>query len=144
MDYVLKYPMRPFSLDLRQRIVQALQSGQTRPEVVKRFGVSPATVGRLIRQWRERNDLTPRPITGRPRAIPTADQALLQELITTQKDMTLESLSQALHEKTGKKVSISALQRNLIWLGYSYKKSHGLLPNATQRSEPHSWKPLSK
>ena len=139
--------MRPFSLDLRQRIVDALQSGQTRPEVAKRFGVSPATVGRLIRQWREQNDLTPRPITGRPRAIPTADQDLLQflqELITTQKDATLESLSQALQEKTGKKVSISALQRNLVWLGYSYKKSPASPPNETKRSAMPFWKPLPK
>ena len=135
--------MRPFSLDLRQRIVEALQSGQTRPQVAERFGVSPATVGRFIRQWREQSDLTPRPITGRPRAIPTADQELLQllqELITTQKDATLESLSQALQEKTGRKVSISALQRNLVWLGYSYKKSRGSPKSETLRSVAPSWK----
>ena len=132
--------MRPFSLDLRERIVEALQSGQTRPQVAERFGVSPATVGRFIRQWRERSDLAPRPITGRPRAIPTADQELLEELLTTQKDVTLGSLSQALQEKTGRKVSLSALQRNLIWLGYSYKKSHESPTSETPRNAPPSWK----
>ena len=137
---MLKYIMRPFSLDLRQRIVDALQSGQTRPKVAERFGVSLATVDRFARQWRDQGDLAPRPITGRPRAILEADRELLQTLITTQKDPTLDSLSQALAEQTGKKISLSALQRNLVWLGYSYKKSHASLPNATRRSEPPSWK----
>ncbi len=132
--------MRPFSLDLRQRIVNALQSGQTRPQVAERFGVSPATVGRFIKQWREQSDLSPRPITGRPRAISPVHEELLRSLLTEQKDVTLESLSQALEEKTGKKVSLSALQRNLIWLGYSYKKSPVSPPSEIQRSAPPSWK----
>jgi len=132
--------MRPFSLDLRQRIVDALQSGQTRSAVAERFGVSLATVDRFAKQWREQSDLAPRPITGRPRAILKADQELLQTLITAQKDVTLESLSQALAEQTGKKISLSALQRNLVWLGYSYKKSRGLPMSETPTSGLPSWK----
>ena len=132
--------MRPFSLDLRQRIVEALQSGQTRPAVAERFGVSLATVDRFAKQWREKKDLSPRPITGRPRAILATQQEVLQNLITTQKDATLESLSKALEEQTGKKVSLSALQRNLVWLGYSYKKSRALPPSATPKSDLPSWK----
>jgi transposase len=132
--------MRPLSLDLRERIILALQSGQTRPEIAERFSISVSTVGRLAKQWREQNDLSPRPITGRPRAIPDAERERLQTLITTQKDATLESLSQALQEQTGRKISISALQRNLIWLSYSYKKSRGLPKSETPRSAPPSWK----
>lgn len=132
--------MRPFSLDLRERIVEALQSGQTRSEAAERFEVSLATVDRFAKQWREQSDLAPRPITGRPRAILNTEVELLQTVIATQKDVTLESLSQALEEKIGKKISLSALQRNLVWLGYSYKKSPISLPNATKRSEPPSWK----
>ena len=136
--------MRAFSLDLRQRIVDALQSGQTRTKVAERFGVSLATVDRFSKKWREQKHLLPRPIPGRPRAILGTEQEVLQTLVTTQKDVTLESLSQTLKEQTGKKVSLSALQRNLVWLGYSYKKSPASLPNATRRSAPTSWKPSPK
>lgn len=143
--------MRAFSLDLRQRVVEALQSGQTRPKVSERFGVSLATIDRLARQWRQTQDLAPRPIpgraraiTGRARAITENEREILQTLMETQKDPTLTSLAQALLEQTGKTVSISALQRNLVWLGYSYKKSHVSPPNATPKSEPRSWKPLPK
>lgn len=136
--------MRAFSLDLRQRVVEALQSGQTRPKVSERFGVSLATIDRLARQWRQTQDLAPRPIPGRARAITENEREILQTLMETQKDPTLTSLAQALLEQTGKTVSISALQRNLVWLGYSYKKSHVSPPNATPKSEPRSWKPLPK
>ena len=132
--------MRPLSLDLRERVIAALQSGQTRPEIAQRFSISVGTVGRLAKQWREQNHLNPRPITGRPRAILETEQELLQTLISTQKDVTLESLSQALQEQTGKKISLSALQRNLVWLGYSYKKSRGLPTSETPKSGLPSWK----
>lgn len=132
--------MRPLSLDLRERIVSALQSGQSRPEIAERLSISVSTVGRLAKRWREDNDLSPRPITGRPRAISGTEQEILQTLLAAQKDVTLESLSKALQEQTGRKVSISALQRNLIWLGYSYKKSRALPKSATPRSVPLSWK----
>ena len=89
-------------------------------------------------------DLSPRPIPGRARAITEAEREILQALVETQKDPTLTSLAQAFLEQTGKTVSLSALQRNLIWLGYSYKKSRVLLPSATQKSEPRSWKPSPK
>lgn len=137
---MLKYNMRAFSIDLRQRIVDALQSGQTRTKVSERFGVSLATVDRFAKLWREQKQLSPRPITGRPRAIQGPAQEVLQTLITTQKDVTLESLSKALEEQTGKKISLSALQRNLVWLGYSHKKSLASRLSETPRSVPLSWK----
>ena len=136
--------MRAYSLDLRQRVVDALQSGQSRPQVSERFGVSLATIDRLARQWRQTQDLSPRPIPGRSRSITEAERETLQSLIATEKDPTLASLARTLEEQTGKKVSKSALQRNLVWLGYSYKKSPGSLPSEIQGSEPHSRKPSSK
>ena len=54
--------MRPFPLDIRQRIVDALQNGQTRREVAARFGVSLATVDRFAKQWREQNIFHPAPL----------------------------------------------------------------------------------
>jgi transposase len=136
--------MRAFSLDLRQRVVDALQSGQTRPQVSERFGVSLATIDRLARQWRQTQDLNPRPIPGRARAITETEREILQTLVSTQEDPTLSSLSKAWEEKTGKKISLSALQRNLVWLGYSHKKSHVSPPSETKRSDLRSWKPSPK
>ncbi len=136
--------MKPLSVDLRQRVVDALQSGQTRNQVATRFAVSLSSVGRLARQWREQGNLEPRPIPGRTRAVCEAHKDWLQELLAAQEDWTLQSLAQAFQEKVGKAISTSALQRNLDWLGFSYKKRVASPANATRKSEPLSKKPSAR
>ena len=68
----------------------------------------------------------------------------LQELLAAQEDWTLQSLAEAFQEKLGKPISKSALQRNLDWLGFSYKKRVASPANATRKSEPLSKKPLGR
>ncbi len=114
--------MKALSLDLRQRVVDALQQGQTRRQVAERFAVSLASVGRLARQWRDQQDQRPRPIPGRPRAVRPSEQETLRALVAADKEATLSSLSAAFFEQTGRRVCISALQRNLRWLEQSHKK----------------------
>jgi transposase len=53
--------MRPFSDDLRSRIHDACQSGDSTSEVAERFGVSPAFVRRLKQRFRLTGSLAPRP-----------------------------------------------------------------------------------
>ncbi|WP_020475869.1 IS630 family transposase [Zavarzinella formosa] len=53
--------MRAYSSDLRVRIYEARQSGETTAEVAERFGVSTAFVRRLCQRFRETGSLAPRP-----------------------------------------------------------------------------------
>jgi len=53
--------MRPFSEDLRSRIHEACQSGDSTSEVAERFSVSPAFVRRLKQRFRQTGSLAPRP-----------------------------------------------------------------------------------
>ena len=133
--------MKPLSADLRQRIVQALQSGLTREQVAARFCGSLSSVQRLKKQWKEHQHLEPKPVPGRQRAVTEIQAAELKETITTQNDWTLESLAQAWEQHTGKAISTSALHRNLHWLGYSYKKRAVSLRKGTPSSAPLSSKP---
>jgi transposase len=115
--------MKPLSLDLRQRVVAAPHEGQTRRQVAQRFAVSPATLGRLARQWRQQGHPEPKPVPGRPRAVAAAQQETLQRLVAADKNATLASVAAAFEQETGKRVSPSALHRNLRWLEQSHKKS---------------------
>ena len=56
--------MRPFSDDLRSRIHEARQAGESTSEVAQRFGVSTAFVRRLEQRFRLTGCLTPRPHGG--------------------------------------------------------------------------------
>ena len=132
--------MKPLSPDLRQRIRDALQSGQTRTQVAERFCVSPSSVQRIKKRWVEQQNLDPKPIPGRQRAVKEDQAAELKQIIATQNDWTLESLAQEWEQHAGKAISPSALHRNLHWLGYSYKKRAASPPSATQKSAPLSRK----
>jgi transposase len=119
--------MKALSLDLRQRILTALQAGQPRAVIADRFAVSESSVYRLQRQWKNEGNLTPKKRPGRPPAVPPKDQAALQALLTQQKeehqDPTLASLAHAWHQRTGKRIGIATLHRALRGMGKSFKKS---------------------
>ena len=53
--------MRPFSDDLRSRIHEACQSGDSTSEVAECFSVSPAFVRRLKQRFRQTGSLAARP-----------------------------------------------------------------------------------
>ena len=53
--------MRPFSDDLRLRIHEACQAGDSTAEVAERFSVSSAFVRRLKQRFRQTSSLAPRP-----------------------------------------------------------------------------------
>ena len=58
--------MRAYSLDLRERIVRAVDQGYKRADIVKLFGVPLATVKRYLKRRRETGQVARKPIPGRP------------------------------------------------------------------------------
>jgi transposase len=115
--------MNPYSVDLRQRIVAAVNSGMSRSEVVRTFQVSAATVRRYLKQQRETGELAPRAHTGGRQAQIGADQyPALQELIAAAPDATLAETCQQWQQLTGVLVSQSSMCRALAQIGWSRKK----------------------
>jgi len=109
--------MKPYSMDLRERVIGACEQGEGTKQVAKRFGVSPAWVRRLKQHKRERGDIIPRTGGGsRGRKI---DRARLAELVAQQPDATLVEL----RDQLGIKVTPWAISKALRELKLSYKKS---------------------
>jgi len=112
--------MRPYSLDLRERVVAAVarQQGSLR-QLARRFCVSLSFVARLLRRHRQTGSVTPAPHGGgHPRALTAADDARLRELVGEQPDATLAELRQRL----GVSCSLAALDRALRRLRLTRKK----------------------
>lgn len=83
--------MKPYSLDLRQKIVAAVDSGLSHQEVADRFDVSTDTVSRYLKRRRETGSVAPRPGPPGPkrRITPEAHPVLIAQL-ETHPDATLE------------------------------------------------------
>lgn len=119
--------MKAYSLDLRQRVLQAALSGdRTIAEVARLFGVGAAFVNKLLRLHRAGADLAPRPHGGGyPARLLPRHEKLLRSQVRRRKDPTLEELRAHLEEQAGLAVSISTVSRALIRLDLGRKKKSG-------------------
>ncbi|WP_019948063.1 helix-turn-helix domain-containing protein, partial [Hymenobacter aerophilus] len=66
--------MQPYSLDLRTRVAAACREPKARQtQVAQRFGVSRSFVRDLLRRERETGSLAPKPASGGPARLLSAD-----------------------------------------------------------------------
>jgi transposase len=117
--------MRAYSLDLRQRIVQAYEQGQgTIPEIAEQFSVSVAFVNKMLRQWRDTGDLAPLPHGGgKPPSLSKRQLQLLKRKVQQEGDPSLAELQSLLSEQEQVNVHLSTISRALARLGLPRKKS---------------------
>src|SRR3712207_2560796 len=130
--------MQIYSKDLRIRAVDAVERGIPRKEVVQIFSVSLTTLKRWLKMSREGNDLSPGLSTGRKRRILATleEKRLLWDQLQENDDATLERHCELWEQKTGVRVSISAMSRAIRQkLGWTYKKRRWVPPSATKRRE---------
>ena len=126
--------MQALSLDLRQRIVRALETGDKRAHIATRFGVSESSLYRIQRQWKSRGDLSPKKRPGRGLALKDEELPTLETLVQQQTDPTGATLVEAWKEASGKSIGLSTMHRALHRLKLSYKKSAAAPVSATRRS----------
>ena len=122
---------KPYSMDLRERLVAYVEAGHSCRAAARVFAVSASTAVRLA-ALRERGDVSPK---ARGRAPGTAGKlaahrAFLLEIVQAEPDITLKELAGALAEAHGVRVQLSSLHRALRRAGTSYKKRGWSRPGA--------------
>jgi transposase len=115
--------MNAYSEDLRQRIVAAVEQGQSPPAVAARFAVSLASVKRYLRQWRTTGTLAARRHPGKARRIPAEAEARLRALLDADPDATLADYCARWERESGVMVSESTMCRAQRRVGWTVKKS---------------------
>ena len=114
---------RPFSSDLRERVVAQVGAGHSRREVARRFGVSASFVVKLMMRV-ERTGSVAAAKRGRPfgfgKLVGVRD-ALIARLETAP-DTTLAELADWLAREHGVHVHLRSVCRVLRAAGFTYKK----------------------
>jgi transposase len=119
--------MAAISMDLRVRIFDARQAGETTAEVADRFAVSPAFVRRLLQRHRETGSLAPS-VARRGPTPRLADQAdRLRQLNAEHPDLTPAEVRDRLRVP----VAPLTVWRMLRRLGLTFKKSPSTPPSRT-------------
>jgi transposase len=119
--------MKPYPLELRQRIVEAVdQQEDTSEEIAGIFQVHSSYVYKLLRQRRNTSDLAPLPHGGGARAkLESEERGVLAALVVEQPDATLAELRDGIRKRKRVSVSVSTVWRWLDALALTRKKSPG-------------------
>ncbi len=118
--------MKPYSKDLRLRVLSAVDAGKPREEVARTFSVSMPTIKRWLRRRRETGDVKSKPIPGRPSRKGKMLEEWLPKQLEANDDLTLEEHREAFEEEFEQSVSTSTIGRAIAGLpdgGWPIKKS---------------------
>ena len=125
--------MKPYSKDLRLKVLSAVDRGMPRGRVAKVFGVSVPTIKRWLKRRRETGDVEPKPVPG-PRAHKAqALDAALPAQARLNPDLTLEEHCELFEETHGARVSTATMSRAFRRLGLRLKKSRSSPQSATKK-----------
>jgi transposase len=123
--------MKPYSKDLRLKVLAAVDRGMPRKEVARVFGVSEPTIRRYVRLRRQTGDVEPKPVPGPPARKREALEERLPAQVRLNPDLTLQEHCELFEEESGMVISTATMSRALKRLGLPLKKSHSRLPSAT-------------
>jgi transposase len=112
---------KPYSDDVRSRVVEAIEEGATREEAAEQYCVSLRTVGRFLRLDRETGSVSPAKFGGYKRYALAAHEERVRRLVAEQPDMTLAELRAKLAKE---KVTVgqTSIFRFLRHLKLTFKK----------------------
>jgi transposase len=131
--------MRAYSLDLRERVLAALDRGMSRAAAVTTFAVSLATIKRWLARRRAGESLAPHHSSGRAHTIPAAELSALRARLEAMPDASLTAHMQWWNDAhPNRPVSHATIDRAIARLGWTRKKRPSAPASGTKRSARHS------
>jgi transposase len=124
--------MKPYSPDLRDRIIQALEARtETQRAIAERFCGSGSFVEKLWQRWRQSGSSAAKPHAGGRQSAFTDHLELLRTEVAQQPDATLAALRDRLVAAQGPRVSPATICRAFQRLRLPLKKSRCTPRNGT-------------
>jgi transposase len=111
------------SMDLRLRIVRAVERGSSIRAAARRFAVSPSAAIKLMQRVRTTGSAAPARYGGHRRPVLEPYEADLKQLVAATPDITLAELQAELQRRCGVVAGLTTLHHSLRRLGLRHKKS---------------------
>ncbi len=126
----------PCSLDLRERVVATVLSGElSHAKVARLFSVSESSLHRWLREYRATGNLTPKPHSGGVDPLLDGEGAeLLRSIVERANDRTLDEYCLLLEEAGGPQLARSTMYDAIERLEITRKKKPSTQPKGTGRT----------
>jgi transposase len=124
--------MKAYSIDLRERVVAAVQRGISKAQTARTFGVGATSVKRYVNLAQQGRSLEPGKAPGREsKKLGQSGMRLLEEDLHGRPTVTYEDRARLLHRLLGIEVSKATVCRAVRRLGYTRKKDQWVLVSET-------------
>lgn len=131
---------RPYSLDLRERVVRAVEAGASCRSTAATFEVSVSFVIKLMQRWRRRGSVAPDRYGGWKRSALADHAARVRELLMVEPDLTIAEMRRRLGQE-GIYASPAAISRFLSAAGLTRKKRPSTRPSSNAPTSPQRGSP---
>lgn len=128
--------VKPYSQDLRERVMSAVDDGTSVRAAAPLFRVSVSYIYKALGRRRATGERTARRSGGAPKPKLAEHGEALRQRIAEHPDATLAELQTWLSAEREVKVSVGCLWNTLDRLGLPLKKSHNGPPSRTERTWP--------
>ena len=114
---------RAYSLDLRKRVVEAIDEGLSTRQAARQFSIGISTSGAWYRAWRSSGRLEPGR-QGKPKLskLDAHETFILALVDTDERDITLAEIVENLAVERGVKASLTTVHEFFAKRGITYKK----------------------
>ena len=128
--------MKQYSVDLRERLLRAIDAGLSQAEASRLFGVGTSTITRWLQQRAATGDLTPKPRPGRTPRIGPDEADAIRAQVARRPDATLADHCARWRQDRGVGVSVATMSRAIRRLGITLKKKSSTPPNGIRSAAP--------
>jgi putative transposase len=126
---------KPYSDDLRERVVLCVEGGRSRHQAAGQFAVSVSFVVKLMQRFQATGSFKPGDFGGHKEPKLARHEAVVRELVAQTPSATLLELQRKLSER-GVQVGKSSIDRFLKRLRISFKKKRFARPSRSVRTSP--------
>jgi len=89
---------KPYSDDLRERVIEAVEAGASRREAAENFNLSPSSAVKWLQRWRDTGSAKAKPTGGSTSPLEEHAEWLLT-LVAEQPDLTLDEIVAAMRKR---------------------------------------------
>jgi transposase len=126
--------MRAYSIDLRERVIASVESGEWNiPAAARRYQVSEPSIERWLARKRRTGKVAPLAHAGGPPRKLASAEAAIRAAVKAQPDATLQELCELVEKGTKIKSDPSMMYRELVRLKLPRKKSRSMPASGIHR-----------